>query len=59
MKRLIEKVAAWWDRRRGMMTMEELEKRIAADMTDEDIDRFLPPSLRKHVPVLRDERSEP
>jgi hypothetical protein len=30
------------------MTHEELEARIKADMTDRDVDRFLPPSLRRY-----------
>lgn len=44
--------AAWWrwraDREAaGMMTPWELEARIEADMTEEDIDRMLPPYLRR------------
>jgi len=36
--------------RRRTMNSEELLKRIAEDVTDEDIDRLLPPSLRKQQP---------
>ncbi len=33
------------------MTHEELETRIKAEMTDRDVDRFLPPSLRRCQPT--------
>lgn len=37
----------WW-RSVHPMSSDELLARIAADTTDEDADRFLPPSLRRH-----------
>ena len=39
---------AWYRHRYAKMSSEELQARIAADMTDADVDRFLPPSLRRH-----------
>lgn len=43
---LWERLATWW-RDRGTMSAEELQARIAADVNPEDVDRFLPPALRK------------
>jgi hypothetical protein len=44
----LTKAIAWLGNRRVTMTADELRARIAADTTDEDVDRFLPPSLRRY-----------
>lgn len=42
---------AWIGYRDKLMTHDELLARIAADVTDLDVDRLLPPSLRKYPPA--------
>lgn len=48
LKRLKIYVIDWWHYHYGKMSHEELQTRIRADVTDEDVDRFLPPALRRY-----------
>jgi hypothetical protein len=45
---MLDRLVEWLGYRRATMTADELRARIAADATDEDVDRFLPPSLRRY-----------
>lgn len=45
---MLDRLAKWLGYRRATMTADELRARIAADTTDEDVDRFLPSSLRRY-----------
>lgn len=46
--RAFDFVVEWWRGRNATMTSDELQARIAADVTDRDVDKFLPQSLRKY-----------
>lgn len=48
LKRFKTYVIDWWHYHYGKMSHEELQARIRADVTDEDVDRFLPPALRRY-----------
>lgn len=45
----IERMGVWVRARRQTMSADELQARIRADVTDEDIDRLLPPPLRRRL----------
>ena len=45
---VFDMIAVCFGYHRALMTADELRARIAADTTDEDVDRFLPMSLRRY-----------
>lgn len=53
MSKIWYRVLCWFGLRRDEITHEELLRRIAEDVTDDDIDRLLPSSLRKRHPKVR------